>query len=369
MSQMVRLLFLILVSIACAVETRAVTAPSKSAKNVQGSASTPVSHAAATTGPVKVTPVPMSLQELDTHIMPAGAPPDRRSVLSVVYNGYRRSSLEPCGCVSHKLGGIDREAQVVERLKALSLPVVKLEAGGYIRDNALASENFRVASKHLLKALAALDYDVLNVGAPDALAGKAFLAENLGKHADRLVSANIVDPTSSAPLFSKYRIIEVKLGDGTQVRIGVTGVTRQRIGVSPQAPTFQVLDPLPAIKEVVKELQGNCDFIILLAYMNRETLRQTLEQLGPDPGIDVAIAGEFLGVFHQIDNVNGVRMVSGGFEGRHVGHLLLQMQNGKIAQALNKLVDIEQTIPPHPDYSHFITDYLKELTDSQQPVN
>ncbi len=71
MSQMVRLLFLILVSIACAVETRAVTAPSKSAKNVQGSVSAPVSHVGATTGPVKVTPVPMSPQELDTHIMPA----------------------------------------------------------------------------------------------------------------------------------------------------------------------------------------------------------------------------------------------------------------------------------------------------------
>ncbi len=207
-------------------------------------------------------------------------------MLSVVYNGHRRSSLEPCGCVSHKLGGINREAQVVERLKELSLPVVKLEAGGYIRDNALASENFRVASKHLLKALAALDYDVLNVGAPDALAGKSFLAENLESYADRLVSGIIVDPTSSAPPFSKYRIIEVSWGwnPSSNWGHGRYPPTYWRV-----AAGAHLSGPGPTSCN-----QGSCERAprqLRLHYsprhMNRETLRQTLEQLGPDPGIDV----------------------------------------------------------------------------------
>lgn len=314
--------------------------------------------------PAKITPAPMSDLLLETHVMPSGIPPDRRSLLSIIYNGYRRSSLEPCGCVSHKLGGIDREAKVIERITSSGLPLIKLEAGGYIRDMATNSHVLRTASKYLLRALAALDYDALNVSATDMEIGKPFLQEAMGEKANRLISANLVDPATSAPLFATHRVLTVTLHSGEKIRIGVTGVTRPRLVAPPAAnpPSYAVADPVKALPPVLEKLEKESDVIILLAYMNRDLLaNDLLSKLGSAPKIDIAIAGEYLGSRNDVQNVQGVRIVSGGFEGRHVGHLILEWRDGKIKHHYNKLVDIEQTIPPKPEISKLITDYLLEV--------
>lgn len=315
--------------------------------------------------PIKVTPAPMNAKALETHVMPAGLPPNRNSLVSIVYNGYRRSSLEPCGCVSHKLGGIDREAAVIDAISSGGLPILKVEAGGYVRDRAEQSQNFRVATKHLLQALAAMDYDAFNVSVMDMEIGKDFLTKALGPKADRLISANVVDLATSAPMFATYRIVPVTLRDGTQLRFGITGITRARLGLvvpgSP-APSYGVVDPVEALKKVLPELEKKFDIVILLAYMNREALaNDVLSKLDPQAKLDIAIAGEYMGNRNDVENVRGVRVVSGGFEGRQVGHLVLEIRDGKINQQFNKLVEIEQTIPPKPDISRFISDYLTEL--------
>ncbi|MCX7625390.1 MAG: hypothetical protein N2Z21_04185, partial [Candidatus Sumerlaeaceae bacterium] len=313
--------------------------------------------------PVKVTPVPMSAPALETFVMPVGLPPNRNNLLSIVYNGYRRSSLEPCGCVSHKLGGIDREAAVLEAITSGGLPLVKLEAGGYVRDMAAESQAFKTATKHLLRALSALGYDVFNVSATDLEIGKDFLIDALGARADRLVSANLVDPVTSEPLFKTYQIIPVTLRNDTNLRLGVTGITRGRIGIpTPGAApkSYAVQDPVEALRKVIPELQKKCDVVILLAYMNREALaNDVLSRLETAVRPDIAIAGEYLGNRNDVENVSGVMVVSGGFEGRQVGHLVLEIRDGKIAQQFNKLVEIEQTIPPKAEITQIVTDYLK----------
>lgn len=329
-----------------------------------GKVPTPVGHPT----PIKVTPAPMSAIALETHVMPAGLPPNRNNLVSIVYNGYRRSSLEPCGCVSHKLGGIDREAAVIDAITSGGLPLVKLEAGGYVRDMAAESQAFRTATKYLLRALSEMGYDAFNVAATDLEIGKDFLTEALGPKADRLISANIVDPVTSAPLFSAFRVIPVKLRNGSELRLGVTGITRSRIGIvtpGAQAKPYAVGDPVEALKKVLPKLQKESDVVILLAYMNREVLaNDVLARLDNTARPDIAIAGEYLGSRNDIENAQGVRIVSGGFEGRQVGHLVLEMRDGKVAQQFNKLVEIEQTIPPKPEISKLISDYLKELVQS-----
>lgn len=340
-----------------------------------GGVSKPTPRIRVTTGsaivrqtPIKVTPTPMTAAALEKHVMPAGLPPNRNNLLSIVYNGYRRSSLEPCGCVSHKLGGIDREASMIESITSAGLPMIKLEAGGYVRDLAGQSAAFRTATKYLLGALAALDYDVFNVGATDIEIGREFLENSLGDKKDRLISANIVDPVTSAPLFSPYRILEVKLRSGEIIKIGVTGITRSRvtIGFPESVPkSYTVSDPVAALRKVMPELEKKCDIIILLAYMNREALvSDVLAKLGEDAKLDIAIAGEFSGVRNDIENANGIRLVTAGFEGRQTGHMVLEMRDGKISQAFLKLVEIEQSIPPRPDISRFISNYLMELVKS-----
>lgn len=317
----------------------------------------------------KPTPVPFTAATLDTHIMPKSAPPDRRSILSIVYNGYRRSSLEPCGCVSHKLGGIDKEARVLQRIHELSIPVLKVDAGGYVRD--MAAGNAAAGGKYILGALAAMDFDVINIGFTDAAMGSKYLKEALGDHADRLVSANIVDATS-APLFANYRIVPLKLMNGETVKVGVTGVTRPRVSIARQDSNILpqtdciMTDPATALKAVLPELKSKSDIVVLLAYENRDVAKNLLSTLDPDNGIDVVVAGEFIQATNQIDAVQGARLVSGGFEGRQVGHLVLDWKQGKIANAVNQLVEIVQNIEPVPRISEYITRYLADIQGVDQ---
>src|SRR5207248_5571862 len=87
-----------------------------------------------------------------------------------------------------------------------------------------------------------------------------------------------------------------------------------------------------------------------------------LQLLGPNHGIDVAVAGEFLRT-DEMKLINGTRLVSGGFEGKQVGHLMLDIRDGKIASARNSVIEVLQSIPPVAGITKFIDEY-KEATKS-----
>lgn len=374
-------------------------------------------------------PIPMNQQELDKLILPNGAASHTSDAISLIYNSYRRSQLEPCGCVAHQLGGIDREARLIERLKELNIPQLKVDAGSWLRD--VPSENIILQTRSLLGALAEIHYDVLNVSFVDLSAGLKFVQDEAATHSLSLVSANILDP-SGKPIFEPYRIINVKLKSGQDLRVGVLGITRpspvpmagsipdMAIGKGQTTTAMEFLpahqiqfagteavldpacrpwvaagaeaflaepiepmhalggeaapetapkdaytfgDPTAALKQYLPEVRSKCDIVVLLDYESRDAAAHRIASLGPDAGITVIVAGEFLSTDDRVTESAGAKIVTGGFEGKQVGHLLFELRDHKISWAENHLMEVLQSIPPLPRVTRYIDQY-KEATKS-----
>src|SRR5262245_19767821 len=54
--------------------------------------------------------------------------------VTVLYSGSRGGKLEPCGCRSLNLGGIDREAEMERAIRAINQAIVQVDAGGFFRE-------------------------------------------------------------------------------------------------------------------------------------------------------------------------------------------------------------------------------------------
>jgi len=340
----------------------------------------PGAQVKAPAGPV----VPWDDEKLDAHFFPPGTRElSRETSLSLVFNGFRRSSIDPCGCVSHVLGGLDREARLYERLKVAGQPVLKVDAGGFVRD--LPYDAHRTRSVFMLEAMKELEFDVVNVAFPDASAGIAFLQDLQTSYSIPFVSANLVDETS-APVFAPYRVVPVELKDGTKVRVGFIGVTRSKEpgnpeiifapGSPPEKPgkKYAIADRVEALKTYLPKVKAQSDIVVLLAFEFRPSVVKLLQELGDAASqIDLAIAGDWQGLFRDIVEFNGVKIVAGGFEGRQVGHLMVDLAGKKVNAAALQMIEIEQGIPPVPAITKYLdkakTTLLSPAAAPQAPVS
>lgn len=319
----------------------------------------------------------LTTQALDRMILPDNAGKSSDTV-SIIYNSSRRSMIEPCSCIAHKLGGIDREARIIERVHELGYPSLKIDAGGFVRQN--PNPNLRLSTQYLLEALGEIGYDAINVGYADMGIGLEVLREFQTSYSLPLISANIVD-TTSAPLFSPYRVVAARLSADKEIRIGILGVTAEP---NPRKPVkkatvgqaradtttqvaYRITNPVEAVRRYLPELQQKADILMLLDYQTREAAPDLLRELGKDTGLCIAVIGEFTPgkqvtyYKNNAQDVGNVKLVCGGYEGRQVGHLMIQIRDGKPVRYANKFIEIEQPIPPVPRISKYLEQYRQTI--------
>jgi 2',3'-cyclic-nucleotide 2'-phosphodiesterase (5'-nucleotidase family) len=158
-------------------------------------------------------------------LSPALAASSTSYTLTLMYSGNRRSEIEACGCHNKPLGGIDREATLLNNARKALHPVVAIDSGGFI--DTFLSDNERLKSQYLLKALALMDLDAVNVAFTDIPYGLNEL-KAAGQKVP-FISANIVERGTSQTVFRPYRLVEKTLARGSEkVTVGIIGVTRSR---------------------------------------------------------------------------------------------------------------------------------------------
>ena len=368
-----------------------------------------VTELRATPEVVVATPAPsgnayMSSADLEQVVLPTGLAADRKDCFGLIYSGFRQSAIEPCGCVSNKLGGIDRDARVLEKLDELKIPVVKVDAGGFLRSqpNDLALRRTRA----LFKAWQKMGMQAVNVGAVDLNQGIKFLRDAQTSWSVPLISANLLSASDKKLLFEPYKITIVTLTSGATVRVGIVGVTHPADGQStmsllhasasadlsgslahvsdspasqrwmvrpegrgqgadlPSSAEAEVLflDPIEALSKVLPELHAKCDTIVLLDYDKVEPMRLLVEALPPQHGISAAVAGEFLMLLPIPQEVNGVTVMTSGFEGRQLGNLMIEFKDGKVGRRKNAIIPISQMVEPLPSFTEIIESYKHDIS-------
>lgn len=302
------------------------------------------------------TAVPLTPEKLDAHLVPTQFLGRTSDVVAILYSGFRRSQIDPCGCVTNQLGGLDREARLTGRIDELKIPNIKVDAGGFIRD--MADATLVEQSKHLLKGMGRMGYQVVNVAFTDLMLPPDQLEATASEAGLKLVSANIVN-TSGEPVFAPYEVVDVTLTNGESLKVGVLGVTRPRIELTTANDTpmpatsdgsLTITDPAAAMNKYLPELAEKSDFVVVLNYDRRSNGDRIVNSIQNRDLVDVVVLGENNQLQGNAQAVDGVQVVSGGYEGRQLGTLYVELKDDNdIASVWNKHIEIVQTIPPVPE--------------------
>lgn len=182
--------------------------------------------------------------------------------------------LEPCGCTSRPLGGLDR---TVTRAAALSeeAPATLLAVGNVLFGPAHGAsepvETARWQAETLLDILESAGLAALTPGPSDLRHGLETFEALRASTEVPFLAANWTAPASARP-FPGSRVLTV--GDR---RVGVVGVS----ALPPDAPV-QASDPVEAAREALAALPGEVAVRVVLLQGDRRTARRVAALEGVD---------------------------------------------------------------------------------------
>jgi 2',3'-cyclic-nucleotide 2'-phosphodiesterase (5'-nucleotidase family) len=170
----------------------------------------------------------------------------------------------------------------------------------------------------IIEAFNLMGCDAVGIGEDDL---------RLGTKAFAKVKKTADFPFVSANVFKKYgrRVSDpyvIKNAGG--LRWGIFSLMSVKPSLKAQNRNWKVSDPMSAGSQVVEELQGKADIIILLAAMSLRELRAFLPQV---PGITIAVAGNNPSGLRRPLQVGQTIVVSSNAYGRYLGVLALSLRD------------------------------------------
>lgn len=186
-------------------------------------------------------------------------------------------------------------------------------------------EKALMKAKIIARAYRLMGVTAVNVGCLDLLQGLDFLRQESAQGLP-LLSANLLDPSTKAPIFPPYSIKEVE-----GVRIAFMGVLPQESGpeIRPAiraANQGKILigDPVEATKAAVQKIQGKADLIILLSDLGLHKDQLLAKAV---PGIHFILGGHE-GRFTRKGVQTGMTHIfQSSFKGMYVGELRLVLED------------------------------------------
>jgi 2',3'-cyclic-nucleotide 2'-phosphodiesterase/3'-nucleotidase len=229
-------------------------------------------------------------------------------------------------------GSLSQIATQVHKVRAQQPNVILVDAGDTIQGNFV--ETFKNGkTSPMILGFNALDYDVWVMGNHEFDFGLKALATPLSQFKGTALAGNIFWD-SGKPYLPAYKIVERQ-----GVKIGIIGMdtpmTAEFAKGTDRIDGLTFTDPVQAVKEVIQQIHGQVDAIVLVAHMGIDNENQR-----PGTGVgDIARANPELaaivaGHMHvKVDKevINGVIVTEPDKYGRALSRIDLQFeqQNGK----------------------------------------
>ena len=147
--------------------------------------------------------------------------------LNLFYMARRNSQIEPCGCKTKQRGGMFYEAALYDRHN--DAPSIRVDAGEFTKHQIQDFPLDAHRGRFLLRGVAMLHYDAINLGLNDIENHAAFYESVIGATPELkslFISANVYQKAAPDRLaFPPYKIVERDLKDGSHVKVGILGAT------------------------------------------------------------------------------------------------------------------------------------------------
>lgn len=210
--------------------------------------------------------------------------------LTIAMTANRSLELEPCGCSIAPLGGLEREWNAMEKVKASgSQALLNFSSGptfvppGKTFDPKKREYYTRKAA-FLLEALNTLGLSALSLSADDFNLGADQIRTLEKKAQFPFISTNLYSKSTGKPLFERYR--EYTVGDMTVLVLGVSHKPTGEYHAT--ADDVEVRPAAEAVAAVIAELPPKPRFVVLLSSLTPEDMDQLRRKV---PQVRLALGG------------------------------------------------------------------------------
>jgi len=252
--------------------------------------------------------------------------------LTFAFTGDVRGRLVPCGCFTGQLGGLTRVATLLGRG---SPEFIKADIGDAIE----GSEDYdRIQYRYILKAFQEMGYEAVNLGHREAALSAPQLRELKQSAAVPMLSANLLDAATGAPLFDSHRII--RRGPW---RIALIGVMDSSIPADALGEGLAVERIETALSRLLPSLKQQADFIVLLAFTNEATMRSLAREFYE---LNVILGGKVSQPSQELSKENRTLILYVTNESRAAGVLQVKLDApGKMTPVKGEVLLVHDRVP------------------------
>lgn len=251
-------------------------------------------------------------------VVPEGAWAPAR-VAEIYFSTEVSGYVEPCGCTSKPLGGVQRLATVVANGRSARALV---DAGNLLFPGKpfpeVEKEQHVLKARVLARVYRQLGAVAMNIAEAELANGASFLKELQREGAVPLVSAN-VRPVSGGPSVARSFLRNVG-----EIKIGITGVATPEKVAHEDGVT--VIEYAPAVSAEVKVLRKRgAEVVIVLAHVGEAGARELARAV---PDIDVIFRAPGTPIERDPKapiRIGNVIIAEAGSQGQHVGRMTLRL--------------------------------------------
>lgn len=215
-----------------------------------------------------------------------------------------------------------------------------------------------------VEAMNRMGYDAMTLGNNEfkaawfARASQRVLADRVAQAGFDVLCANITRNGDPLPGVKPFTIKNVG-----GLRLGIVGVTAERVDRYARAAGLKVEPPLAAASRVIRALHdsGQVDAVLVLSHIAVDEDRRLAREVA---GVAAIVGGDSHTVLARPIVENGVPIVQAGGErnGMYLGRLDLEFVHGPSGYRLEawhgELIKLDRTVPPDPAIQEWLDGFL-----------
>jgi nitrate/TMAO reductase-like tetraheme cytochrome c subunit len=267
-----------------------------------------------------------------------------------------RGRLVPCGCFTGQLGGLTRIATL---FGSHSPNEIRVDVGDAL---AGAADYERIQYGYIQQAFALLGYDALNVGHREARLSAVQLRELKARAPVPMLSANLLDRATGAPVFETHRI--VRRGAW---RIALIGLMDARSIGDGLGEGLAIEEPEVALGKLLPKLKGQTDCIVLMAFADEAALAALARQFYE---LDVILGGKVRQPSQQLLKENRSLILTTTNESRAVGVLQTQLlAPGRLEAIKGEVTLVSDQIPQAEELAALAVAYREQIRGTKLAID
>jgi len=310
----------------------------------------------------------------------AGAQRSQLREVTILYTNDFHSAFDPIPAYwlkgSPKLGGAAQLSTLINQIRQRERTVFLFDTGDMF--TGMLSNLTR--GEALMEMMVGMKYDAMAIGNHEFDYGSDNFEKQMYRVPFPVLGANIFYKGTTHRYSRPYTIIErngVRLGV-----IGIIGEDARSVALPSGITGLDFLDPIPIVRDLVKELKPQVDLIVVLAHQGKTGPQQTDAEARPEvqrdfdedtrlcgevEGIDVFVGGHAHRGIEKpfVHPKTGTLIVQTYGYGTRLGYLKLYLKGKKIASHQGELLKVwSDRLPPDPVIAKKIQHY-KQLVAPQ----